>query len=253
MTKIKLLLFILFTSITNLLFSQLYVNPATGSDANNGTTIALAKQSLRGALRVLPAPNTTIFIVGGDYPYATMTSNANRSLGFGPGQSVTTGITNANLPGTIIEGMGCVYWHNSNDDGTGAQNPIMTVEAVNGFTVRNINFLGWQGSNASMMFINCNNIRTENCTFHQSALNSATALRFDGDASETTIAANTTQNYFVDGCTFQNNGNPSGQGTGQALYIRNNGASVGAGTFNVDIRNSKFVCNFAATGGALYS
>jgi hypothetical protein len=232
--------------------AQLYVNPSTGNDANTGLSTALPKQSLRGALRALTAPGTTIYIMEGDYAYGVMTNNANRSLGFGPGQSVTTGITNANLPGTVIEGIGCVYWHNSNDDGTGAQNPIMTVESVNGFTVRNINFLGWQGSNASMMFINCPNVLVENCNFHQSALNSATALRFEGDATETTIAGLPSLNYTINNCTFQSNGNPSGQGTGQALYIRNNGNST-SGTFSVTVKNSRFDCNYAATGGAVYA
>lgn len=234
--------------------AQIYVNPLTGLDTNPGTS-ASPKQSLRGALRALTAPNTTIYIQEGDYPYSSMTNNANRNLGFGPGQNVTTGITNSNLPGTVIEGIGCVYWHNSNDNGTGAQNSIMTVEAVNGFTIRNIKFLGWQGSNASLMFINCTNVLIENCTFHQCALNSATALRFDGDASENVISGTPNLVYNINECTFQNNGNPSGQGTGQALYVRNSGTShlpPATGSFDVNISNSHFVCNYAATGGAVY-
>lgn len=255
MKKVTLLLLVLCLGGFNELYAQLYVNPSTGSDANAGTALA-PLQSLRQALRNLPGPGTTIYIQEGDYPYATMTSNANRNLGFGPGQSVTTGINNAFLPGTVIEGIGCVYWHNSNDNGTGAQNSIFTVEAVDGFTVRNIKFLGWQGSNASMMFINCTNVLIENCTFHQCALNSATALRFDGDASETAIAGLPNLLYTVRGCTFQNNGNPSGQGTGQALYIRNNGTlhlPPATKTYTVNIENTTFKCNYAATGGALYA
>ena len=253
MKQINLLLFFVVVSIFSVQ-GQLYVNPSTGVDTNPGTA-ASPKQSLRGALRALTATNTTIYIQSGDYPYSVMTSNANRNLGFGPGQSVTTGINNVFLPGTVIEGQGCVYWHNSNDNGTGAQNSIMTVEAVNGFTIRNIHFLGWQGSNASLQFLNCTNVLIENCTFHQCALNSATALRFDGDATEDVISGQPNLAYSIKGCTFQNNGNPSGQGTGQALYVRNSGtAQLGSGgTFTVDIKDSRFLCNHGATGGAVYA
>ncbi|HPI53110.1 MAG TPA: hypothetical protein PLU10_00390 [Chitinophagaceae bacterium] len=253
MKQINLLLFFVVVSFLSVQ-GQLYVNPSTGLDTNPGTAVS-PKQSLRGALRALTATNTTIYIQAGDYPYSVMTSNANRNLGFGPGQSVTSGINNAFLPGTVIEGQGCVYWHNSNDNGTGAQNSIMTVEAVNGFTIRNIHFLGWQGSNASLQFLNCTNVLIENCNFHQCALNSATALRFDGDATEDVISGQPNLTYTIKGCTFQNNGNPSGQGTGQALYVRNSGTSqlgVG-GTFTVNIKDSRFLCNHAATGGAVYA
>ena len=255
MNKKNLLIFFAFIFCSASLSAQLYVNPTSGSDTNPGTS-ALPKQSLRGALRALTSSNSTIYIQEGDYPYATMTSNANRNLGFGPGQSVTSGINNAFLPGTIIEGIGCVYWHNSNDNGTGAQNSIMTVESVNGFTIKNIHFSGWQGSNASLMFINCTNVHVENCVFHQSALNSACALRFDGDAAETALAGTPDLHNYVDRCTFQNNGNPSGQGTGQALYIRNNGTShlpPATRNYIVDVTNTAFLCNYAATGGAVFA
>lgn len=256
MKHFNLLLILFAILLPASLNAQLYVNPNTGNDANSGTA-ASPKQSLRGALRALTVTNTTIYIQSGDYPYSTMTSNANRNLGFGPGQSVTSGINNAFLPGTIIEGEGCVYWHNSNDNGTGAQNSIMTVEAVNGFTIRNIHFLGWQGTLASIHFINCTNVKVENCVFHQDALSaSGHALRLEGDASETAIGGTPSITYTIQSCIFQNNGNPSGQSTGEAVYIRNNGTShlpPSTTDFTVNIFNSSFVCNYAATGGALYA
>lgn len=248
-------LIVLLVFFSNTVFAQLYVNPSTGNDANAGTAAA-PKQSLRGALRALPGPGTTIYIQEGDYPYSTMTANANRNLGFGPGQSVTTGINNAFLPGTVIEGIGCVYWHNSNDNGTGAQNSVMTVESVNGFTIRNINFLGWQGSNGSIQFYNCPNVLLENCVFYQCALNSATAVTYQGSSTEDWVAGTPNLTMTINNCQFNSNGNPSGQGTGQALFIQNNGTShlpPATRSFTVTINNSSFNCNYAATGGALYS
>ncbi|HNI43528.1 MAG TPA: autotransporter-associated beta strand repeat-containing protein, partial [Chitinophagales bacterium] len=234
---------------------NLWVNPATGVDTNTGTP-ASPLQSIRQALRNLTATNSTIHIMPGNYSYANMTSNANRDLGFGPGQSVTTGINNAFLPGTVIQGEGCVYWNNSNTNGTGAQNSVMTIEAVDGFTIRNIRFNGWQGTLASVHFINCTNVLVEDCIFHQDALAaSGHALRFEGDATETAISGTPSLIYNIRNCIFQNNGNPSGQSTGEALYVRNNGTGhlPTSREFRVNIDNSSFVCNFASTGGALYS